>query len=905
MAKKSYHLKREFLFGTTTVKILEGDILSPGVEVQFLVSTDDNYLTMGSGVSAHLRKKAGPDYVREAQDQSPVSPGTAVATEPYRLTEGEDLPHLIKVFHAAVIDYDGEDIALEKLVYLATTDCLNRTEDLIRRTGAGDENTSEMSILFPAFATGSGGLSMEECAHQMCGAIKAYLAQERLLKRIYIILFPTDDSESLKPLGNTIQGFIAAANRILDVPFNPVEHILRIRDIWPRTAEVTQLHDVVTGSAQNSKRHAIILGGPRVGKSLLMDQLIDKAQEGHAPLGEDRTLVKVSFGRLHRNTPPSFIYQKFLSTLGQSERDEKILGEIRATYAELVGEADTNLKQDRSLGEEASRRFLKFLDDHTERYPNLVFLIDNLPILLDIEADNPAAPKSARAFWSDFDRLGDRVQFICAARDDEQYDRLLERLSQRFREQVLEIRLKCISEDDRKKWVNSLYQHYLSRDAVRAEHRFIADEAGLHPFLIDLVCHAAISAMKQDMITSRIPHPKKPSRDFLARFFREAHLAIDRPRRDFFGQLMTMPTGKLRSDLRNLSRAVDREDECWQLAEESQQLEKKNAKDPNVDRRLRELAVMEDCREHLHWESLRQLEAWGLVVNAEESETAQFMAKPFASYVQEFFRPPSSVGFTDEPKNLNISLLWSHPGSERSSDSICEHRIAIDAEPYFLRTMLRSRGARVLTAQKPFSLELKREFMANFDQLTNYRLRPTKPGEPGDFLDLEEVGNYILTQLTTVAIKEHLQELPFGSTIMLTIDDALKDIPWELMLETAYAGEIPFRVGRAVITSQDSNPIRPPIRGPGKIKALLIADPTGNLSQAIRDVEWLIDTLERDDRFLKPDVLIGTEDCTRIRLLNHLASGEYGLVHYSGHTHYACERSAWQIGRWRDHNGLN
>jgi len=43
------------------VEILQGNILKPERVVQAVVSTDDNYMTMGSGVSALLRKNAGSD----------------------------------------------------------------------------------------------------------------------------------------------------------------------------------------------------------------------------------------------------------------------------------------------------------------------------------------------------------------------------------------------------------------------------------------------------------------------------------------------------------------------------------------------------------------------------------------------------------------------------------------------------------------------------------------------------------------------------------------------------------------------------------------------------------------------------------------------------------------------------
>jgi hypothetical protein len=209
-------------------------------------------------------------------------------------------------------------------------------------------------------------------------------------------------------------------------------------------------------------------------------------------------------------------------------------------------------------------------------------------------------------------------------------------------------------------------------------------------------------------------------------------------------------------------------------------------------------------------------------------------------------------------------------------------------------TMFRARGARVVTARKPLLPVMKQEFMESFSQLVRHRLSPVNHPDPGLFRDLEEVGAFILTQFTTMNIKRHLNDLPHGSTVLLMVDDELKDIPWELIIETAYAGEIPFKIGRIIVSSQQPQFLELK-RWDGSIKALLIADPTGDLELAQREVTWLAETFERDERFAQPDTLIGPDACHRIGLLNRLSSGEYGLVHYSGHTHYAGEESAWQL----------
>jgi CHAT domain-containing protein len=75
---------------------------------------------------------------------------------------------------------------------------------------------------------------------------------------------------------------------------------------------------------------------------------------------------------------------------------------------------------------------------------------------------------------------------------------------------------------------------------------------------------------------------------------------------------------------------------------------------------------------------------------------------------------------------------------------------------------------------------------------------------------------------------------------------------------------------------------------------LLIGDPTDDLVEARNEVQILEDRLRRDGRF-EVDVLIGSRRCKRTRLLNALASGQYALIHYSGHSHFDGFQSAWQL----------
>jgi O-acetyl-ADP-ribose deacetylase (regulator of RNase III) len=844
MSDASNLLKTEFPFGSTTVRIIQGNILAPDVDVDAVVSSDDNYLTMGGGVSRLLAEQAGPEYVRAAQVQCPVRAGAVVATKAYRLPKhGLNVKH---VLHGAVIDYDTYDLPLEQVVYQVTANSLEKAEEL-----------GLSSILFPAFATGAGGLAMETCARQMCSAIKAYLAQERPLKMIYVILYLPQDTNGKTDLAKVSQRigrnqrFFREANLVLGVPYNPALNIRQTRDFCGRADALQKLEEVITDKV-DGKRHAVILGGPRIGKWVLLDQLFHQAQQPGSPLSQGRRVAQVTFGRVHQNTPAPFIYHKLLRSLGEGEEDAQVIEELGRAYADASMNCD---------------HFLKFLEDHSDHYPQVVFLMDHLPQLLQMGAAD---------FWRDLDRLGERVRLVFTATEDKQYQALQDQFSDGFKAGLEEIRLKCVEEQKRRTWINALYQRYLDRSPTDSEHDFFKEEAGRHPYLISLSCYALIEALKRDVLTNPM-HPTEYNRNTLAPFFQTARSTMEGPRRAFFDLLMGPSlAARERSDLQNLAQAIAIEEERQSLLRDLD----RDPPDPDAVTRWQELQKEGDPRQNLHDETLRQLEARGYLVDAASPATAQSMARSFAIYMAEFFGVGRRREEDDQPRDVVISLL--------------------SPEPQVISTLFRGRGARIVTAQKQLLPEIKAEFMDSFGRYISHRLHPDRYPASELFKDLEEVGNYVLTQFATGAIKRYLQNPPQGSTISLVVHDDLKDIPWELMLETAYAGEIPFRVGRSIVSPQQPTNINPPVRGDGRIKALLIGDPTDDLAEARNEVQNLADRLRRDDHSEDPDVLIGSEQCQRITLLNALASGKYALIHYSGHSRFDGYQSAWQLKDGKD-----
>jgi len=849
-------LKTEFEFGSTSVAILVGDILHPGVDIEAVVSTDDNYLTMASGVSERLRKHSSadleegdPEYIREAQINCPVEAGTVVVTKPYGLRD--HLPNVKHVFHGTVIDYDSEmdEDAKPVLVAETTANCLHEAEQRAIK-----------SILFPAFAAGSGQLSKGRCARSMCGAIKTYLAMERPVKRIYIILFDGDPEQENSD-------YIKQANLVLGVPYSPESEVRQIRDFYGRERELRELFSIVTGEKRQGshKCHALILGGPATGKHALLDQLYYLSQQENSELSEGRRLVRLTFGGVHGNTPASFIYRKFLHALAEDAKGTESEEKIRAAYADL---ARANCKA-----------FLEFLDEEgvRDRYPEVVFLVNKLPRLLEYEDEGDHDHEGVQEFWKDLGKLQGRVRFVYTARYedyDELRDKRLEDQAPEFLKRIEAIPLQCIAEKERKEWIDQLFMRYLHQPGGAPDwaHDFMELEAGRHPYLISLLGFALVERLKHYLLDQ----PAGGDLTNLDRLTRQrvcdGVLEATAPRRRaLFGWLITYLRGtpyweQFQYELERLAKAIAVEEQRKSLIPAGLR------GDPNVVSELQELEREGDLRQALHPEWLKRLEDRGFVVDAATPGGAQFMAKSFAAYA--FGALVGRIDPWDQPKDVTITIL-----APRRN---------------VIRTVFQGRGPRVLTADKRFLKKDKDRFMRNFRGYIRARFH--RSGDDDSvFTETEEISNYILTQFATIAVKRHLRNAPCPSSVMFMIDEAHADLPWELMLEAAYAGEIPFQVGRAVVSKQAAQSILPPVRGIRKIKPLLIGDPGGDLKAAEDEVGELVQIFGRYPQFFaEPDVLVGPDKCRSIQLLNALSSGRYHLVHYAGHARFEGSQSAWQ-----------
>jgi O-acetyl-ADP-ribose deacetylase (regulator of RNase III) len=145
-----------YSIGDTTFTITYADITT--VPAGALVSSDDNYLSMGGGVSAAIKRAAGEALVVDTRKHVPVNLGDVV------VTCAGDLPAKY-IFHGITIDLLSATYAEAATI----RDITKRS--LVLATTLGIEK-----IAFPALGTGAAGVPAEPCAETMTRAIAAYLS---------------------------------------------------------------------------------------------------------------------------------------------------------------------------------------------------------------------------------------------------------------------------------------------------------------------------------------------------------------------------------------------------------------------------------------------------------------------------------------------------------------------------------------------------------------------------------------------------------------------------------------------------------------------------------------------------------------------------------------------------------
>jgi O-acetyl-ADP-ribose deacetylase (regulator of RNase III) len=153
----------------TRVRLTYGDITQ--IEADILVSSDDNFLSMSSGVSAAIRRAGGEAIQRAARHYKQLQLGEIAITSAGNLSAKY-------VFHAVTIDAANLIYASEESIQLAILNCLKQADSLRMKT-----------IAFPVLGTGVAGFPFEQAAEVMIKTLSDYLMNQTQIELVTITLF--------------------------------------------------------------------------------------------------------------------------------------------------------------------------------------------------------------------------------------------------------------------------------------------------------------------------------------------------------------------------------------------------------------------------------------------------------------------------------------------------------------------------------------------------------------------------------------------------------------------------------------------------------------------------------------------------------------------------------------------
>ncbi len=178
-------------------------------------------------------------------------------------------------------------------------------------------------------------------------------------------------------------------------------------------------------------------------------------------------------------------------------------------------------------------------------------------------------------------------------------------------------------------------------------------------------------------------------------------------------------------------------------------------------------------------------------------------------------------------------------------------------------------------------LELKEiEFLC--EEITNLFNKAIRKKDSGDNFsdDLKKIGRALFDQLLTLEAKKAIKNTK-ASFLLISIDEHLVQIPWELLHDGVEFLCIRFAMGRSVRTQQKAYESKfRDINIP--IKMLIVADPTGDLNSAYEEGISIRDEL--DKRKNKVKVLSKTGEVYTDFIKRNIR--DYDVIHFAGHAEY-------------------
>jgi CHAT domain-containing protein len=138
------------------------------------------------------------------------------------------------------------------------------------------------------------------------------------------------------------------------------------------------------------------------------------------------------------------------------------------------------------------------------------------------------------------------------------------------------------------------------------------------------------------------------------------------------------------------------------------------------------------------------------------------------------------------------------------------------------------------------------------------------------------LGKLLYTIFLPVPIQKHLENIK--EPLILQTND--NEIPWELLHDENDFLSLKVPIGRK-LRSREVSRINP-VKKHDKIRFLFIANPTGDLESAEKEVEFIKSNLGPE---IEIEVLTRGE-ATNASILSALQSGNYDVIHYAGHAEF-------------------
>ena len=154
---------------------------------------------------------------------------------------------------------------------------------------------------------------------------------------------------------------------------------------------------------------------------------------------------------------------------------------------------------------------------------------------------------------------------------------------------------------------------------------------------------------------------------------------------------------------------------------------------------------------------------------------------------------------------------------------------------------------------------------------------------------LKEYGGLLFDELVPVEIKERLAKT-IEKNLMLSMDDKLVHVPWELLFDGRDFLCQRFSMGRSVSTKQAVSPVTRAISRP--LKMQILADPRGDLKASYEEGVSIKNEIGKLDEWL--DVSLKTTDIKTDHVKAKIRN--FDIVHYAGHADHnsaSPEESGW------------